>query len=122
MQKPKVVTSLRSSGAKRSVTEKKCMRSHVVEQKPPPPLAIFSSTIPSIISFAHTQFRLLLLLNVGVGLSVPLFRKTLPHEKVNMIMATMVESVAKGLCLSESLGLHNEALIEVITIEPCHGM
>ena len=54
----------------------------------------------------------------------PLFCTTLPIQtkKVNMIMATMLGAVAEGMCLSESLGLNNEALIEVITIEPCHGI
>lgn len=41
-------------------------------------------------------------------------------------MATMLGSVAEGLCLSESLGLNNDALIEVKTIisaktMPCLG-
>ena len=30
-----------------------------------------------------------------------------------MIMATMLASVAEGICLSESLGLNNDTLIEV---------
>ena len=34
--------------------------------------------------------------------------------QVNMIMSTMLASVAEGMCLSDSLGLNNEALIEVI--------
>lgn len=30
-----------------------------------------------------------------------------------MIMSTMLASVAEGMCLSDSLGLNNEALVEV---------
>ncbi|CAM9443870.1 unnamed protein product, partial [Hapterophycus canaliculatus] len=33
---------------------------------------------------------------------------------VNMIMSTMLASVAEGMCLSDSLGLGNEALIEIL--------
>eukprot|EP00904_Undaria_pinnatifida_P013111 jgi/Undpi1/8930/HiC_scaffold_26.g11391.m1 len=34
--------------------------------------------------------------------------------KINMIMATMLASVAEGICLSESLGLNNDTLIEIL--------
>lgn len=34
-------------------------------------------------------------------------------QKVNMVMSTMLASVAEGMCLSDSLGLNNDALIEV---------
>ena len=64
---------LRSFDTSQEVSGGKCMCSHVVAQTPPRPLAIFNGTIPGIILFAHQQFHLFLLLNVGVGLSVPPF-------------------------------------------------
>ncbi|CAN0127073.1 unnamed protein product, partial [Laminaria digitata] len=33
---------------------------------------------------------------------------------VNMVMSTMLASVAEGICLSDSLGLNNDALIEIL--------
>eukprot|EP00904_Undaria_pinnatifida_P013115 jgi/Undpi1/8934/HiC_scaffold_26.g11395.m1 len=36
------------------------------------------------------------------------------RNKINMIMATMLASVAEGICLSESLGLNNDTLIEIL--------
>ena len=30
-----------------------------------------------------------------------------------MVMSTMLASVAEGMCLSDSLGLNNDALVEV---------
>ena len=83
-----------------------------------------NNTISGIMSFAHKQFRYFCYLTLVSVCPFPLFCKTLPIQtkKVNMIMATMLGAVAEGMCLSESLGLNNEALIEVITIEPCHGI
>lgn len=37
-------------------------------------------------------------------------------EQVNMVMSTMLASVAEGVCLSDSLGLDNSALIEVLSM------
>lgn len=47
---------------------------------------------------------------VHVSKRFALRNKTL---QVNMVMSTMLASVAEGMCLSDSLGLSNDALIEV---------